>query len=442
MSRRTGKRRDNSADDDSGMSTAGKVALGVAAAAAGAAIGYFGSRLLSSWLSETEEEKKPVKCDASDSGDFSKDTKSKDDSAHKHDVSRSTARRENKHKDVGHPQISLYQQVLSYYQEYVDIPDEQMHAAQEVVDQVILAVRSQVQERNSFRSLSLKVGDLVSFGSVTEGLKVVRPDCFDVMIPVMVGAKCGAQEANVGDRNPGKFVITVTHDDSGEGRELCDEEDRLLSSKLLEVLQVVIGKAVDGTSSFRCVDEQLPLRRTAAICVAVNGHNITVRFVPFVIIDSCLFLPAVDPVCADQQSDVDGRLWVKSYVRQEKWSVDRFDSSVRGHLVALKLLKAIRLNHQEQFGCISSYHLKMLLFHILEDLPDSCDWDANAIVERLIDLITRLADALSEHNLPHYFEQNVNLLQDVPHELCINLAKFLEKKLAHSDIPCLLKRDY
>ena len=51
------KHKKTNRDSDDGMSTAGKVVLGVAVAAAGAAIGYLGSRLLDGWLSNSEEEK-------------------------------------------------------------------------------------------------------------------------------------------------------------------------------------------------------------------------------------------------------------------------------------------------------------------------------------------------------------------------------------------------
>jgi len=444
MSQRTGKQKKRGdSDDNDGLSTAGKVALGVAAAAAGAAIGYFGSRLLSAWLSEPEQEKQ-MKCDGSKSAEskpHSKDDVASDDST------RHTPRcHVNSINHAAAQQLSLHEHLFHYYNEYVDIPSDKMQPVQKVVDQVILAVKSQLREPNSFKGLALKIGDLVPFGSATEGLQVVRPNYFDVMVPIMFGSPCHAQEAFVGGRKvPGSFVIVVPDDDTSKSddRKVCDENEQLVTRKLLHVVQEVIEKATEVVSGYQCI-VQPPQHNSMDVSVAVcaGGYDITVNFLPFIIIDSHLFLPEAGPTQLSAQSDIHSRLWTESFVRQEKWSIDRFDSSVCGHLIVLKILKAIRLNHLEQFGAISSYHLKLLLFHVLEDVPDSCDWHRNAVGERLIDLLTKLTEVLREHHLPHYFEQNVNTLEHVPLEMSNNLAKFIGKKLVHNDIASLLKRDY
>jgi len=451
MSRRQDKERKSS--DSDGLSTAGKVVLGVAAAAAGAAVGYFGSRLLSAWLSEPEDEKEK-KCDSSksenDKEEGSKIPKSKDDTMNDGNVCytpRLAASPVNTSLHAATPQLSLHEQLFKYYEEYVDIPSDKMKAVRKMVDQVTEAVRCQFHEPNSFHGLALKIGDLVPFGSAMEVLQVVRPNCFDIMIPIMFGSTCRAQEAVVGGRRvAGSFVIVVSEDCTNKcnDRQVCDEEQRLVTRKLLDVLQLVVAKAAEVVIAYHCAIQPV-LHHSTAVSLAVyadNYDNITVNFVPFIIIDNRLLLPASNPTWFSEQSEIDGRLWIESFVRQEKWSIDRFESSVHGHLIVLQILKAIRLNHHEQFGKISSYHLKILLFHVLEDLPDSCDWHVNTIGERLIDLLTKLTEVLRDHHLPHYFEQNLNMLEDVPHEMCDSLAKFLGKKLAHNDIASLLKMDY
>ena len=432
---------------------AGKVLVGVAAAAAGAAIGYFGSRLLSSWLSSSQSEEHEVKCAASKSDDSKEDKckqQSEDDVMNdvKHTAAASHANTSRPAGAVA-PQPSLHEHLVEYYQQYVDIDAHQVEAVQKVLQHVIGAVKYQLRDLNSVTSVGLKVGDVVPFGSVTEQLQVIRPRCCDVMIPVMFASQCHAQQAFTGDRRiAGKFVIKVD-DDGGSDCDVCDGEQHLVTVKLLSLLHVVIERAVQDVTGLQCVIEpvsQSPHCSDSAVSVAVYAADsgdchITVRFVPFIIIGNHLLLPAADPAVTPQ-SDVHGKLWQQSYVRQEKWSIDRFDSSVTGHVIVLKLLKAIRLNHLEQFGAISSYHLKMLLFHVLEDLPECCDWCSSAVSERLIDLLTRLIQVLSDHQLPHYFDHNINILADVPLEMCNDLAKFLDKKFAHNDIASLLKRDY
>ena len=443
MSSRRGDRQRKRDDAGDGMSTAGKVALGVAAAAAGAAVGYIGSQLLSAWLNEPAEEKpdkekpeKPKKYDPDESKSDKPTPPSKDDRVNDKDAQRLAAVNGGIPATV--PQMSLHEQLLHYYHEYVDIPGDRMQVVQALIGQLTLALRHELRQSNSVKGLGLKVGDLVTFGSVAEGHQVIRPDSVDVMIPVMFGSQCRAQEA--GDKLPGSFVIVVD-DDSAATEVLCDEERRLVTSKLLDILRAVVERVAEAMNEYQCTVEPVTAHDAMAVSLAVYGaghDQVTVKFVPFVIIDGHLFLPAHSA----EQPDIVGRLWRESFVRQEKWSIDRFDASVCGHVVVLKVLKAIRLNHREQFGAVSSYHLKIALFHVLEDLPDSGDWQQNAVGERLIDLLMKLTEVLSERCLPHYFEHNVNLLQEVPPETCNNLAKFIERKLAHNDIACLLKRDY
>jgi len=450
MSQRAGKQKKRGeSDDDDALSAAGKVALGVAAAAAGAAIGYFGSRLLSAWLSEPDEEKQK-KCDASKSDDSKCDEAKLPSNMANTDNDHNTSRVTASHVDTStHAAVqpSLHEQLLQYYEEYVDIPADKMRAAQKVADRVTTVVKSRLREPNIFKGLALKVGDLVPFGSTTEGVQVIRPNCFNVMIPMMFGSQCHVEEATEhGRKVTGSSVIVVADDcvSNCDDMQVCDEQQRLVTRKLLDVLQAVVQKAVEVVRGCHCAIQAAPHNATAvSVAVYTDDHdNITVNFLPFIIIDSHLYLPVADPSWFSAQSDIAGRLWSESFVRQEKWSIDRFESSICGHLIVLKILKAIRLNHREQFGVISSYHLKILLFHMLEDLPDSCDWDRNAVGERLIDLLSKLTEALSEHQLPHYFVQNLNTLEDVPLEMSNNLAKFLRKKLAHNDITSLLKRDY
>jgi len=447
MSRRGGKQKKCDSDDD-GMSTAGKVVLGVAAAAAGAAIGYLGSRLLSSWVSEAEDEKQ-MKSKAGKSDDDYKHHESKPPSTGHDSSARYTAASHvniSKHDTAVQP--SLHEQLLKYYQEYVVIPSDEMNAAQKVVNEVTLAVRSRLRDPDSFKGMALKIGDLVPFGSVMEGLQVIRPNSFDVMVPIMFGSQCHAQEAVVAGRKVlGRFVIVAGKD--GMVSE-CDERNvfngdwQLVQRKLVDVLQAVVVEAVEMVYGYHCAIQPSSHNFTAIpITVYTDGRDkVTINFVPFIIINSHLFLPASCPVWSSEQSETDPGFWVESFARQEKWSVDRFELSICGHLIVLRILKAIRLNHPEQFGAMSSYHLKLLLLHVLEDLPDSSDWDKNAVGERLIDVLTKLTEMLYKHHMPHYFEQNVNTLEDVPPEMCHSLAKFIEKKLAHNDITSLLKRDY
>ena len=308
MSRRADRQRKQQRDDadSSGLSTAGKVALGVAAAAAGAAIGYLGNQLLQAWLSEPAEEEKtkkcdePKKCDDSDSDDCkSKDGSkppSRDDAVDSRDDHYKpglAASQVNSSMQTAARQMSLHDQLFQYYREYVDIPGDRMQAVQTAVDQVTAAVRSQLRQSNHIKRVGLKIGDLVTFGSMTEGHQVIRPTSVDVMVPVMFGSECRARESH--RKFPGSFVIVVPSDDNAG--ELCDDELRLVTRKLLEVLQVGVEKAAETVSGseYQCaVLQPLMSDNATAISLAVYAagyDQVAVNLVPFVISDGRLFLP-------------------------------------------------------------------------------------------------------------------------------------------------------
>lgn len=433
MSKRNDKKEDSS-------NTTGKVltglAVGLIGAAAGAAIGYFGRQLFqpeeckSSGKESCAE--KMAKEEQNDNGRANRGNSPPGDrlsTGNKAAAEASTSRGVNSSSSPpDQMSLSLHSQLVNYYNEYVKIPDSALTEAQKIVDQIVSLVGATVRDPRKLSLPGVKIGDLVPFGSTTEGLKVIRPDVFDVAIPVWIQSECTIATSKTRDYSN----IAVSGSDTCSI--WCDGNGCLISTSLVQSLLLPVGQACG--SSRHDVDVTLNGPTIVACFHLAPDQLVSIKFVPSVIMDNKLYIPRQPTDASDAEID-----WTVLYSRQEQWSVDRFDSSITGHQISVKILKAIRLNHREQFGRISSFHIKNLLFHVLEDLPDSSDWQEAAICERVIDLLARLSQALSERQLTHYFDQSINLLDSLSDDECTALAKFIEKKLAYNDISSLLQRN-
>jgi hypothetical protein len=75
--------------------------------------------------------------------------------------------------------LQLEKELLLYYNKYVNISDCEMIRAKQVLEDIKSFVSTFLQKQ-----YPNVLGDLIDCGSCKEGLKVIRPDEFDVMIPL------------------------------------------------------------------------------------------------------------------------------------------------------------------------------------------------------------------------------------------------------------------
>lgn len=76
--------------------------------------------------------------------------------------------------------------------------------------------------------------------------------------------------------------------------------------------------------------------------------------------------------------------------------------------------------------CIKTYHCKTILFWACEEVPNKF-WQTDTILQGVIFLLDKLLHSLVNHNLPHYFIPNNNLLSAIPKELIRDVAKDISK---------------
>ena len=61
-------------------------------------------------------------------------------------------------------------------------------------------------------------------------------------------------------------------------------------------------------------------------------------------------------------------------------------------------------------------------FHECQANPHSLQWSSDRLSERFIGLLERLENCLRQVHCPHYFIQDINLFELLPHERCAKLA--------------------
>ncbi|CAL1529416.1 unnamed protein product [Lymnaea stagnalis] len=76
-----------------------------------------------------------------------------------------------------------------------------------------------------------------------------------------------------------------------------------------------------------------------------------------------------------------------------------------------KILRIIRESDKDEFSPVNSYHIKTVLLHECMRWPDKTLWLPENLTERFLELFRDLIFALDNHELPHFFIRDCNLLR-------------------------------
>jgi len=88
---------------------------------------------------------------------------------------------------------------------------------------------------------------------------------------------------------------------------------------------------------------------------------------------------------------------------------------------------------------LTSFHLKMTLFHVVEQQMLEGEWNVGMITERVFDFLGFLEQFLEHGFLSHYFIREMNIFQDNKNDTINNIRcriktlRSSEKKLKKSD---------
>ena len=294
-------------------------------------------------------------------------------------------------------------------------------------------------------------------GSTAEGLKVIRPNEFDVELHLDVGSvkfdtvDCGEFEyvlVEFKDEDDAKRLhqFATLHKFSSGTSFVCFDPQ-----KVRTVFQGLIQRSInDISSNFRY---NMRVGRVGPAITIWIDHpvigNISMDLVPLIYIDGFELVAKPHPklrnkrmhshfdygskslfnrVC--EERDEFAQFWIRSFAREERTYINQgfYDGFPQNscHKKCLQIIKAIKENHRAELGMLRSYIFKTIFLHMLRDL-DKEDWEGDKLEERFKDFVKRLRGHLMTKRLPHFFVMELNLLRELESITLYNAMRFLQR---------------
>ena len=295
-------------------------------------------------------------------------------------------------------------------------------------DKIYELVKSQVQ--NYILDNGHDEVTLVDTGSSPEGLKVVAPDEYDVML-VVVNRELDATTKREAPgyshihvpfiRNEAKIQYRwIQFDECMDGYYLSPD---LVRRSFQSMMQKIINDLKDKRY-------KLKMRQSGpGIKVSVSWLDkiIHIDFVPTVKIQGQYFVakPFPSKGMANTCNDKNELLWRKSFSHKEQEMVALHLDEIWKK--AIMMWKAARLN-SPQLQTLSSYHFKIIGLQLAQSKPRSSLEDcAQYIGEELI-------SGLEKRNLPHIIYPQVNLFEHMNKQALENVKQFLSNRFKRMDI--------
>ncbi|CAH1791828.1 unnamed protein product [Owenia fusiformis] len=126
--------------------------------------------------------------------------------------------------------------------------------------------------------------------------------------------------------------------------------------------------------------------------------------------------------------------WLISACREEAKAYQVMRSGVQTKVV--KIMKAIRLRRQ-QWQCISSYCFKTIMLYLNRDNPDVRLWMESKLTERFVDMLEAFYYVCSTGNLPCFFNQQINVLEDIDSQalksIALDIRQGIDKCISNND---------
>ena len=338
-------------------------------------------------------------------------------------------------------QIPLQFRLEDYHNGYVNIARSEMDRAKKVVDDIKDAILKHFQKNDAHMITELK-----DCGSVVEGLKVVRPEEFDVMIPLHVNP--GLFTLQYDPQVPGFYVLKqhvfpeTFYSQPLEKflRKEADSGESYLSPDMLRnYFQSNIQRAINGITQYEIKSG----KKGPSILLEVTydgGKKTSIDFVPVMVVEEKQVVAKPHPEFLHSGNKDFEKYWRESFSVKEFQVMASLPSDAC-HKKCLKIVKGARLNNPSQMGMLNSYIYKTMLLHMLES-TDEEEWQEGCLSERFVDFLDLLHSHLRKGHLPHRFNPEVNLLDQYSPAAIEVVKNYLGKILANNRWGSLLKTMY
>ena len=320
-------------------------------------------------------------------------------------------------------ELSLAESLNNYHDDYANIEEHDMARAMEVVSDIKESILLYFHDK--FPGL---VSDLQDSGSVAEGLKVIRPNEFDVMIPLNLNTRCLTLRS---DYNvPGFYILEENFNESRNEGLLGDfikedfEMSYLSPERLRQFFQGKMQKAINRIPHYDITSGN----KGPAVLLDVTYdryRKTSIDFVPVLNVENIQVVAKPHPKYLQKKEQSYERYWRESFSMKERRIIA--DMPARAcHRKCLKIMKAVRLNHFSQFGMLSSYVYKTILLHMLAKTSQD-DWDEDCLEERCKQFFEELQECVEQGSLRHYFDPKVNLLEQFGSQPLLDVNYYLAR---------------
>ncbi|XP_033108691.1 cyclic GMP-AMP synthase-like isoform X3 [Anneissia japonica] len=319
--------------------------------------------------------------------------------------------------------MSLLGELRQYRKDYVEIPQSEQIRAREIVEEI----KREFQQYNSGSPYNF--GQIFHQGSSYEGLKVIKADEFDLLVPLNLNNHDWKITPSSQRGTSGYYMITKQHASSVATFDNFTEQGGLIPAKVRQNMQSVVQRAVNSMGGRHF---SVDLGHTGpAITIHVvydYGKELSIDIVPCLQLNGRRFYAKSPPdSLRNTTSNVYDRMWRESFSNKEMERINRMDGMNECRRDCLKILKTIQKRRGiSQIGMLSSYHLKTCLLHLNHDRP-RLTWHQDDMADRFKDLVNTLMEFLENRNMPNFFCRSVNLFDRYDTDSLKNILGWLRK---------------
>ncbi|XP_033116347.1 mitochondrial dynamics protein MID51-like [Anneissia japonica] len=331
----------------------------------------------------------------------------------------------------------LLMELRRYYHNHAAIPVHRRKAAIEVVEAIKCFLQRFV--KNDWTT-NYTFGNIMAQGSGYEGLQVIEPDEFDLLLPLMLKNSNWKYSKY---QSSGYVFITKIQGYVFNTKTPYDNaifNDVYLSPIAIKrKMQSIVKRAVDNMV-FPNV-QRVTLRESGpALTLEVlydGSRRMSIDVVPSIKIGNKLVVAKRHPDSDQYQSRTDhnmlNNLWRVSFSENEKVIIREMDGNNECRRTCLKILKTIQLRKgSSQLGMLSSYHLKTCMLHLNAD-KNIGSWHQDNLDDRFKDLLMKLIQFLREEEMLSFFDCNIDLFSTYNTIQLQNIRDWLERKVRSDD---------
>ncbi|XP_033110280.1 mitochondrial dynamics protein MID51-like [Anneissia japonica] len=300
----------------------------------------------------------------------------------------------------------LLEELIYYYDTHVKIPAPKQNRASEVVDKIKSNLQLFMEDSETF-----VFGDIMCQGSSYEGLKVIKPNEFDLLLPLIL--KNSEWRYNKVE-NGYVFIkkLQRSHDTMTPYDKVIVNYVYLSPIDIRRNMQSILHKVLEKIR--RSCNVHVTLRENGpALTLQVrydNSCEMSIDIVPSISMRGKLFVAKRHPESDLYQCRTDdnkyNNLWRVSFSKEEKLIIKEMDENDEC-LQALKILKTIRVRKGKSspLNKLSSYHLKTCMLHLNadrsiesrhQDKLDNC----------FKDLLRKLIEFLEDEKMPSFHDHH------------------------------------